>query len=154
MFQNSFVQIVLVEDNDADAEMAILALRQSAVKNPIVRMRNGEDTLGFLISDRAVRPRLRPRRVVLLDLNLPGCHGLEVLRELRSQPSTQQLPVAILTGYGDAHSRVTAMALGAMQYLDKPLTARSATEIIQAALAYWNSPERRSDPADRKMSQL
>lgn len=150
MSKNVFVQIVLVEDNDADAELSVRVLRQGAVTHPIVRLRSGDEALDFLILSPTLPPRLWPRRVVLLDLDLPTISGIDVLRALRHRSTTEGLPVVILTGYADDRIREMAATLGAMKVLPKPLTAESVTDIVRLALEHWNRPRMRETSAVQK----
>jgi two-component system response regulator len=90
--------ILLVEDNDDDAELTVLAFDRARIRNPVVRARDGVEALDYLFARgcHASRAATLPA-VVLLDLNLPRLGGLEVLRSVRADERTRHLPVVILT---------------------------------------------------------
>ena len=94
------VEILLAEDNAADAELAIRALKKHNMANNLVHVKDGEEALEFLLGtgryssrgDGATLPR-----VLLLDIQMPKVSGIEVLQQVRSMEHTRQLPVVILT---------------------------------------------------------
>lgn len=97
--QKQEVEILLVEDNPVDVELTLHALRHNNLANQIHVVRDGEEALDFLLcrgpySDRHFDS---PPKLILLDLKLPKVDGLEVLREIRSDPRTKPIPVVILT---------------------------------------------------------
>src|SRR5688572_24087310 len=97
--QNS-VDILLVEDNPDDAELAIRELRRHNMANNLFHVEDGEEALEFMFatgkySDRSAASQ--PPRVVLLDIQMPKVNGLEVLQKIKSDPRTHAVPVVILT---------------------------------------------------------
>src|SRR5258708_5411267 len=87
------VEILLVEDNDEDAELALRALRKHNLTNHLTRVADGAAALEFFFGDGAGQ---KPK-VVLLDLKLPKVDGMEVLRALKSNEKTKCVPVVVLT---------------------------------------------------------
>ncbi|HSZ71980.1 MAG TPA: response regulator, partial [Cytophagaceae bacterium] len=86
------VEILLVEDNPDDAELAIRALRKSNLANHLLHLLDGEEALEFLFNEKNGKPKL-----VLLDLKMPKIDGIEVLRKLKTDDRTRSIPVVMLT---------------------------------------------------------
>jgi two-component system, response regulator len=130
--------ILLVEDNDDDAELALRAFRKSKIKNEILRVRDGVEALEFLSStgDYANRPPGMPE-VVLLDLNMPRMDGLELLRRLRADPATRMMPVVILTSSAEDQDVLRSYDLGANSYVRKPVNFERFVEAAQNLGLYW-----------------
>jgi two-component system, response regulator len=131
--------ILLVEDDDLDAELASRAFQRAKVKNPLVRVRDGPDALDYLFArgKYAAREALDLPVFVLLDLNIPKISGLEVLEAIRSDESTRHLPVIILTSSGEERDRLGAYKHFANSYVIKPL---DYDQFVAAALQlslYW-----------------
>jgi two-component system response regulator len=114
--------ILLVEDNDADAELTLNILRKVDPTAKLTRVKDGAQALEFVFREGAYRERRRGLpALILLDLQMPSVGGLDVLQTLRSDELTQGIPVVILTGSGVARDRVDAGHLGAVGYLEKPI---------------------------------
>jgi len=115
--------ILLVEDNDDDAELAKMAFNRANIVNPLIRVRDGVEALDFLFGQ-----SMHPRRdagelpaVVLLDINLPKLSGLEVLRAIRADERTKRLPIVILTSSNEERDRLGAYEHFANSYVLKPV---------------------------------
>src|SRR6185503_2980965 len=113
---------LLVEDNEDDADLTLMAFKEAHVTNPLVRVKDGQEALDYLFakgtySDR--NPAELPM-VVLLDLKLPKLSGIEVLKEIRSGDRTRRLPVVILTSSIEDRDRVGAYDLHCNSYVRKP----------------------------------
>src|SRR5579864_1618289 len=95
----SIVDILLVEDNQDDIDLALHALRHNKLANSIFVVRDGEEALDFLFCRSAFADRTfdHPPKLVLLDLKMPKIGGLEVLKEIKSDPRTKSIPVVIMT---------------------------------------------------------
>jgi CheY-like chemotaxis protein len=114
--------ILLVEDSPEDFEATERALRKAGLKNPIYRCADGEEALDFLhrrgsYADAADAPR---PGIVLLDLNLPGTDGREVLSEIKTDPALKQIPVVVLTTSSDQRDIDVCYRSGANSYIQKP----------------------------------
>jgi two-component system response regulator len=142
-------EILLVEDNDDDAELTFRAFKDARVANPLVRARDGVDALDFLFArgkyaDRAGAPL---PTLVLLDLNLPKIGGLEVLRQIRAAEATQLLPVVILTSSDEDRDRLAAYANHVNSYVRKPVSYAEFVATSRTLGLYWtitNVPPPRS----------
>ena len=126
--------ILLVEDNDDDADLTEMAFREASISNPIVRARDGVEALAILQS--AVDTSTLPV-VVLLDLNLPRVNGLEVLEKIRAIEATRYLPVVVLTSSDEDRDRVEAYARHANSYVRKPVDYDEFVAASRRLGLYW-----------------
>jgi CheY-like chemotaxis protein len=131
--------VLLVEDNPADVELTLRALRSARVTNPVTAVADGAVALEFAFAtgayaDRAGAP---PPKVVFLDLKLPKVSGLEVLARLKGDPRTQDVPVVVLTSSAEAPDIARAYALGANSYLVKPVASERFMDAVGQAGLYW-----------------
>src|SRR5689334_12494445 len=111
---DKLVEILLVEDDPDDMELALDALRAENLANNIEVACDGEEALDFLFC-RGIhegRTLQHPPRLVLLDLKLPKVDGLEVLKQMKSDPRTKAIPVVILTSSRQEMDMVTGYRLG------------------------------------------
>ena len=133
------VEILLVEDNPADAELTLHALTRSKLANKIVLVRDGEEALDFLFC----RGRFSGRRfedaprVVLLDLKLPKVDGLQVLKELKQDPRTKPIPVIVLTTSKEERDMVRSYEYGVNSYIQKPVNFSDFQEVVRQFGMYW-----------------
>ena len=133
------VEILLVEDNPEDVELTLHALRQQNLANDIQVVRDGEEALDFLFCRGPYGQRSfeSPPRVVLLDLKLPKVDGLEVLREVKSDPRTRAIPVVILTASREEKDMVNGYHLGVNGYIQKPVDFDKFREMVKRLGLYW-----------------
>lgn len=131
--------ILLVEDNDAHAELVIRGMRDLQVAHIIHHMSDGEQALDYLFQrGTCTDPQKNPRpRFVLLDLRLPRVDGIEVLRTIKTTPSLLRIPVVVLTS-SDAESDIAqSYDYHANSYVVKPLDFRSFTKLMKDLGSYW-----------------
>jgi two-component system, response regulator len=131
--------ILLVEDNDDDAELTVMAFSAARLANPLVRVSDGEEALDYLFGRGAHAGRdvsLLPS-VVLLDLNLPKLDGLDVLAAIRADERTKHVPVVILTSSDEEKDRVRAYDLFANSYVRKPVDYDQFTSAARDLGLYW-----------------
>ena len=138
MNQNE-IEILLVEDNEADEELAIHALRTNHLANRIHIAHDGEEALDFLFCRGGHNNRGfdKPPRLVLLDLKLPKIDGLEVLRQLKADARTKAIPIVILTSSREERDMVNGYQLGVNSYIQKPVDFVQFREIIKQLGLYW-----------------
>ena len=136
---NSAIEILLVEDNPDDLELALFALKKNNFANKIHVARDGEEALDFLFCRNAHQSRSfeHPPRVVLLDLKLPKIDGLEVLRAIKSDPRTRAVPVVVMTSSKQQRDVVEGYKLGVNSYIQKPIDFAEFREIIRQLGYYW-----------------
>jgi two-component system, response regulator len=132
------VEILLVEDDPGDEELALHALTQRKLANQIRVVRDGVEALEFLFRTGAYvdRPNQNPK-LILLDLKLPKIDGLEVLRRLKGNPDTQMIPVVVLTTSREDRDVVESYRLGVNSYIVKPVDFEQFTAAVQHLGFYW-----------------
>jgi len=128
--------ILLVEDSPEDFETTERAFRKSGLKNPIVRCSDGDEALDFLFRRGRFADAPRPG-VILLDLNLPGTDGREVLAEIKADPSLKQIPVIVLTTSNDDRDVQACYGAGASSYIQKPVDLDGFMRAIERLNDYW-----------------
>jgi two-component system response regulator len=131
--------ILLVEDNQDDEELALLAFQKSHIANRVVVARDGAEALDYLFGTGADAGREQHAlpQVVLLDLKLPKIDGLEVLRRIRADPRTKRLPVVVLTSSKEEQDLMESYNLGANSYVRKPVEFARFAEAVQQLQMYW-----------------
>jgi CheY-like chemotaxis protein len=132
------VDILLVEDSDADAELTTRALRKGGLVNRLVRVRDGVEALEFVFREGpwSTRGNTQPK-LILLDLKMPRLGGIDVLRRLKSDPRTQALPVVMLTSSAEEQDIVESYNLGVNSYLVKPVEFPAFVEMVAQLGMYW-----------------
>ena len=138
MSQNN-VEILLVEDNPDDLELALHALRREKLANHIEVARDGEEALDFIFcrAKYAHRNLNHQPRLILLDLKLPKVDGLQVLREIKDDPRTKAIPVVILTSSREEKDLVEGYRLGVNSFIQKPVDFEQFRDSIKTVGLYW-----------------
>jgi two-component system response regulator len=133
------LHILLVEDNEAHAELVIRGLRDQQVANRIHHVSDGEKALDYLFHRGAYTdPVQNPRpSLVLLDLRLPRVDGLEVLRTIKTTPELLRTPVVILTSSDAESDIVKSYDYFANSYIVKPLDFKTFTKLMKDLGFYW-----------------
>jgi two-component system response regulator len=133
------VEILLVEDNPFDAELTLRALKKHNLANLIVHVKDGAEALDFIFATGAYSHRKIENvpRVVLLDLKLPKVDGIEVLRAMKSDDRTKQIPVVVLTSSAEDRDRVETYKLGVNSYIVKPVEFENFIKAVSEVGFYW-----------------
>lgn len=131
--------ILLVEDDENDIELTLRAFRKNPLGNEVVVVHDGQEALDYLrgTGNHAGRDVRDLPHLVLLDLNLPGLDGLEVLRRIRADEQLRRTPVVILTSSDEDNDKVAGYALGANSYVRKPVDFRQFSEAVKSLGMYW-----------------
>lgn len=140
MTKSNLQPIVIVEDSDDDYEATERALKRDwVISNPLVRFDNGKDALDYLFH-RSPHDGLHEDHspvIILLDLNMPGTDGREVLAEIKNNDRTKKIPVIVLTTSDDQRDVNISYAHGANSYIRKPVAAEDLVRTIQLLKEYW-----------------
>ena len=132
------LQVLLVEDNAADAELTLDALRACGLTNRIHWVKDGAEALEFLLGTEATpAAEVNRLKLVLLDLRLPRLDGIEVLRALRADARTRRLPVVVLTSSNEDSDIARAYDLGVNSYLVKPVESVAFMRSVTELGLYW-----------------
>jgi len=132
-------KILLVEDNPADIELTQRALSKSNIANDMTIAQDGVEALEHLFGKdgKSGCPESDLPVVILLDLKLPRVDGLEVLRRIRNEPKTKQIPVVVLTSSDEQKDIVESYNLGANSYIRKPVKFNEFVEAVRQLGLYW-----------------
>lgn len=133
------VEILLVEDNPTDAELTMVALKEHNLANKLVWVKDGAAALDFLFATGAYADRKVENgpKVVLLDLRLPKVDGLEVLRRLKADERTRQIPVVVLTSSKEDRDVAECYNLGVNSYISKPVEFEEFAKVVSELGLYW-----------------
>ena len=132
-------EIVIVEDNPEDAELMLRSLKKNQLSNKLILLEDGELALDFFFKRGEFKDRKASKSnlMVFLDLKLPKVGGLEILKQLKSNPDTKKMPVVIVTSSNLDPDIETAYELGANSYVVKPVEYGKFTETIKQLGLYW-----------------
>ena len=133
------LDILLVEDNQDDMDLALHALKREKLANHIFVARDGEEALDFLFCRGTFAERSfdHPPKLVLLDLKLPKVDGMEVLKQLKGDPRTKTIPVVMMTSSKEERDLVSSYSLGANSFIQKPVDFDQFRETVKNVGLYW-----------------
>jgi CheY-like chemotaxis protein len=133
------IEVLLVEDNPDDLDMALRALRKAHLANRIQVARDGAEALEFLFGTGAHTGRKVENgpKVILLDLKLPKIDGLEVLRRVKGDPRTKTIPVVVLTSSKEQPDVLECYNLGVNSYIVKPVNFERFASAVAELGMYW-----------------
>lgn len=136
---SSFVEILMVEDNPEDAELAVRSFRKARITNVMHIARDGEEALDFLFASGSHESRKNQPLpgVILLDLNMPKIDGLEVLRRIKADKRLRQIPVIVLTISKNDADIAACRDLGVEAYIVKPVNSQNFSEITSHLELEW-----------------
>jgi len=133
------VQILIVEDNPHDAEMAMRAFKKNNLANNILVVNDGQAALDYLFAQGkyAEIGELQRPKMILLDLKLPKISGLEVLKEVKANPKTKLIPVIMLTSSKEEEDIIESYQLGVNSYIVKPVDFEKFVDAVKELGLYW-----------------
>ena len=135
---NSLRPILLVDDNLRDIELTLAALKRNHVANEIVVARHGGEALDFLYRRGAFQSRAAVNPVVVfLDLKMPKVDGMEVLRQIKSDPALKIIPVVMLTSSREEGDLIKSYQLGTNAYIVKPVGFEQFSDAIRELGVFW-----------------
>jgi CheY-like chemotaxis protein len=150
MNESNIVELLLVEDSAEDLELALRALRKANLANRIQVARDGAEALDFIFCTgaHAGRKLTDGPRVIFLDLKLPKVDGLEVLRRVKGDPRTHDVPVVMMTSSREQRDIVESYHLGVNSYVVKPVNFERFAQAVHDLGFYWlllNVPPKSGD---------
>ena len=133
------IEILLVEDNPNDAELAIRALKKHNLANKLVWAKDGAEALDFIFAAGAYAGRSSNNhpKLILLDLRLPKVDGLEVLQKIKSDEQTKLIPIVVLTSSTEDRDIVESYKLGVNSFLSKPVGFDEFVKMVSEIGLYW-----------------
>jgi two-component system response regulator len=150
MNETKAIELLLVEDNPQDLELALRALRTAKLLNRIHVARDGAEALEFIFCEgaHAARKIADGPKVILLDLKLPKIDGLEVLKRIKGDERTKMIPVVVLTSSKEQSDVVESYQLGVNSYIVKPVNFEQFSQAVRDLGLYWllhNQPPKLSE---------
>jgi CheY-like chemotaxis protein len=132
-------EILLVEDNPTDLELALRVFKKHRIANRIEVARDGVEALDFIFGEgaHAAHGSLQIPKVILLDLKLPKIGGIEVLRRLKNDPRTRTIPVVVLTSSREEKDMLESYQLGVNSYIVKPVDFDQFSDCLRDIGMYW-----------------
>lgn len=136
---DDLVEILLVEDSPTDAELTISALKERNLANKLVWLQDGAAALDFLFATGAYahRDMHKPPKVVLLDLRMPKVDGYDVLRRLKADERTRDIPVVVLTSSKEERDVDICYRLGVNSFVSKPVGFDAFAKTVSDLGFYW-----------------
>ncbi len=131
-------KILLVEDNPNDAELTLEALGERRLANEVVWLKDGQEALDFLYcqGDYAGRDRINPV-LILLDIKMPRVDGLQVLKQVKSDPNLRTIPVVILTSSREEQDLLEGYSNGVNAFVVKPVNFAEFMDSVSSLGAFW-----------------
>jgi CheY-like chemotaxis protein len=130
--------LLVAEDSDEDFEMLHLLMQQMQVRNPVYRFKNGDQVLDFLYREGEYQAETCPLpSVILLDLNLPGTDGREILEQLKQDEGLREIPIVVFTTSSSPQDIEFCYQSGANGYLVKPVDALELEKRVEAFVEFW-----------------
>ncbi|MFB3813723.1 MAG: response regulator [Terriglobales bacterium] len=130
------IEILLVEDNPADARLTQEILKESKLNNRLHIVGDGEQAMEFLRRNQGFRRMTRPD-LVLLDLNLPRKTGVEVLAEMKADPELRRIPVVVVTTSRAERDVLRSYDLHANCYVTKPVDLDQFVTVVKSIENFW-----------------
>ncbi|MGD0581696.1 MAG: response regulator [Bacteroidales bacterium] len=136
---NNEVEILLIEDNPNDAELAMRALKSNNLANNVIRVCDGAEALDFIFARGPYKSqeRLNIPKLILIDIKLPKVDGLEVLKIIKADPVTKLIPVVVLTSSNEESDLIETYRLGINSYIVKPVDFDKFIESVKHIGFYW-----------------
>lgn len=137
--ENKIVDIVLIEDNPFEAELAIRSLRKYNLSNNLLHVDDGAEALDLIYErGKYAGLELTPKpKLILLDIKLPKVDGIEILRQLKANERTKTIPVVMLTSSKENQDIEKCYELGANSYIVKPVDFDSFAKAVAELGMYW-----------------
>ena len=129
--------IMIIEDNEQDYEMLVRALREVGIENPVTHYDNGDDALDLLKENTDAKPEF-----IFLDLNLPGIDGRDVLKEIKDNEKTEDIPVIVITSSSKTSDIEQCYENGTDNYITKPMGMQGYITAAKTIHSFITNPMR------------
>lgn len=136
--RDELVNILLVEDNPGDALLVRESMRDLKLRNRLHHVSDGDEAMRFLRQEGEHSGAARPD-LILLDLNLPGMSGREVLAAIKGDPALDVIPIVVMTSSSAERDIVESYEIGANCYVTKPLDLDQFMHVVQSVECFWLS---------------
>lgn len=136
----NLIDVLLVEDNVDDAELAMRELKKSQVRNNLLHVKDGEEALDFIFATgkfAGLREIQNVPKLILLDIQMPKVNGIEVLEKIKADERTKIIPVVILTSSNQSPDITKCYNLGVNSYIVKPVEFEAYAKAIKDLGLYW-----------------
>jgi CheY-like chemotaxis protein len=142
------ISILLVEDSPADAELARACLRNGRIANDVTWMRDGQDALDYILRNSLPNGTTPPSPpdLILLDLNLPKLGGMDLVRRLKANDATKNIPIIVMTSSKEDHDIMDSYDLGTNGYIVKPVDFAAFVEVTRQIGFEWLAVEQVPPP--------
>ncbi len=133
------VEILIVEDSQDDIELIMRALRKHNLANDVKHIDDGQEALDYLLQQGpyANQPARNQPKVILLDLKLPKVSGLEILRQVKYNEATKNIPIVVLTTTKEVPDLQECYKLGVNSYIVKPVEFENFVKAVTELGFYW-----------------
>jgi CheY-like chemotaxis protein len=132
------ITILMADDDDDDFVLTQKALKESKLLNTLIRVKDGEELMDFLLHRKEYEGKNVPRPgVILLDLNMPRMDGREALREIKASPELSNIPVVVFTTSKAEEDIYRSYQLGSNSFITKPVTFENLITVMKALGTYW-----------------
>ena len=133
------IEILLIEDNPADVVLTLRGLKKHNLSNKVMVINDGAEALDYIFARGEYEDRNIENipRLILLDLKLPKVHGLDILREIKSNETTKVIPVVVLTSSPEEKDVIESYKLGVNSYITKPVDFDKFLKAAEEIGLYW-----------------
>ncbi|PJJ84881.1 response regulator [Mucilaginibacter auburnensis] len=133
------IELLLVEDNISDAELTIRSLKKVGLANTMLHVKDGAEALDYIFSkgEYVDRNSIKNPKLILLDIKMPKVDGIEVLRQIKNNEATRNIPVVIMTSSKEEQDIITSYSLGANSYIVKPVNFEGFCKAVADLGSYW-----------------
>lgn len=137
--ENTLSEILLVEDNITDAKLAIVALHNASISNPVVNLRDGDEALEYIFQFKdVIKEELKKLPLaIILDLKMPKVNGKEVLRRVKLDDRTKDIPVIVFSSSQEESDVVECYNIGVNSYVVKPIEFDKFEDVVKEIGNYW-----------------
>lgn len=137
MEKNRKEYILIVEDSAIDFEIISRSLKMAGVDCPVYHCEDGDSALEFIAASKKAPSTQGLPKLVLLDLNMPGTDGRQVLKEIKSSKRLRKIPVMVLSTSNNTSDIDACYAEGANSYVKKPMSPEDFTQMARSVKAFW-----------------